>query len=197
LQGAGLYLAQIMRISETDFVLVPGAPPSDRHWIARWWRNLDTATLVPPPPPDAAGDDDWGKRLLEKVAACTRPRVIVAHGRGAALVVSAHRELAELGIAGAMLVAPCEARQATDDNNDDGDPGALPDCALGFPVVMIAPRNNPYLSFERSEVLAATWNAQLVDAGETGTLDDTTGHGPWPEGLLRLGRFLNRLGSTK
>ena len=41
---------------------------------------------------------------------------------------------------------------------------------------------------------AAGWAAEFTEAGHVGHLDLASGHGPWPEGLLRFGQFLRGLG---
>jgi predicted alpha/beta hydrolase family esterase len=58
---------------------------------------------------------------------------------------------------------------------------------------MIASRTDPLAPFERSRALAADWGAELIDAGDSGRLDADSGHGPWPDGLLRLAKFLKGL----
>jgi predicted alpha/beta hydrolase family esterase len=32
-----------------------------------------------------------------------------------------------------------------------------------------------------------------VDVGQAGHIADQSGHGPWPDGLLRFGKFLGEL----
>ena len=39
----------------------------------------------------------------------------------------------------------------------------------------------------------AMTGGHIVDAGAIGRLDSTSGHGPWPEGLMRFGAFMARL----
>ena len=58
----------------------------------------------------------------------------------------------------------------------------------------MASRNDPDGAFDAVAALAFDWGAELVDAGFAGGLDAASGHGPWPEGLMRLAGFLKRLG---
>ncbi len=37
---------------------------------------------------------------------------------------------------------------------------------------------------------AADWGGELIDADHAGGLDATSGHGPWPEGPMRLAAFI-------
>ena len=65
---------------------------------------------------------------------------------------------------------------------------------LQHPAVLVASRTDPWSSHRQSLALASDWGADFVDAGEAGRIDAESGHGPWPDGLLKLGGFLKRLG---
>jgi predicted alpha/beta hydrolase family esterase len=68
-------------------------------------------------------------------------------------------------------------------------PGEL----LPFPSLVIASRDDPFGSFADSEAFARTLGAELIDAGFSGHINSESGHGPWPEGLLRFAAFLKML----
>ncbi len=59
--------------------------------------------------------------------------------------------------------------------------------------MLIASSNDPYCTPEEARELAAAWGAEFVDAGESGHLNSDSGHGPWPDGLLRFAGFLRSL----
>jgi uncharacterized protein len=65
---------------------------------------------------------------------------------------------------------------------------------LGFPSVLVASADDPYCSAERSRQFAADWGAHLIEIGPAGHINAASGHGPWPDGVLRFGAFLKRLG---
>ncbi len=50
----------------------------------------------------------------------------------------------------------------------------------------MASRNDADGAFEAVAALALDWGAELIDAA--------SGHGPWPEGLMRLAEFLKTIG---
>jgi predicted alpha/beta hydrolase family esterase len=60
--------------------------------------------------------------------------------------------------------------------------------------MLIASRNDPFVTYEKAQELALDWGSDIADAGRSGHINTASGHGPWPEGLLKLGQFLNRLG---
>lgn len=188
-----------MRTADLDIILVPGGPVGDGHWIARWERNLKTARLLTPPDPGPPDPGAWERRLISAAqggdtqAAPRRQRLIVGHGLGATLIALAAPRLAEMPVAGAVLVAPHDPQVAVPSPDDGAVWPALPTEPFGFAAMVIATRNNPLMPFTQARKLAEGWAATFVDAGEAGTIDDRSGHGPWPEGLMRLGRFLKHL----
>jgi predicted alpha/beta hydrolase family esterase len=64
---------------------------------------------------------------------------------------------------------------------------------LPFPSLLIASSNDPCATLEESADMALSWGAHLVEAGEAGHINTDSGHGPWPEGMLRFAGFLSRL----
>jgi len=182
-----------MRTADLDIILVPGGPVGDGHWIARWGRNLKTARMLSPPGPGSLDLNSWQGRLVDAAETGDRPRLIIGHGLGATLTALAARRLGDIPIAGAVLVAPHDPEITLLMRSDDMPPPALPAEPFGFPAMVIATRNHPHMAFGSARERADCWGAVFVDAGEAGVIDDTTGHGPWPERLMRLGRFLKRL----
>lgn len=182
-----------MRTADLDIILVPGQPVGDGHWIARWARNLKTAEILAPPETTPADMRDWGRRLVARAAQGDRPTLVIGHALGASLTALAAEALAEIPIAGAVLVAPHEMPLAETAPGAANAPAELPTERLAFPVMVISSRNAPNMALERAQALAASWEALFVDAGEAGSIDESSGHGPWPEGLMRLGRFLKHL----
>jgi predicted alpha/beta hydrolase family esterase len=177
-----------MRVSDLDLIFVPGAGPvSPDHWIARWSAKLSTAQTV------VAGDPL--ETLANVVAAAQlaeRPVVLIGHSTGAITAALAAEALRDVDVRGAFLVAP-----PADDILATLDSGAwpvAPRARLPWPAVLVASRTDPWSSHRQSLALASDWGADFVDAGEAGRIDADSGHGPWPDGLLKLGALLKRLG---
>ena len=61
----------------------------------------------------------------------------------------------------------------------------------------MASRNDYDGAFDAVAALASSWASELIDAGFAGGLDAASGHGPWPEGLMRLAGFLKRIGGKR
>ncbi|RIY03631.1 serine hydrolase family protein [Aureimonas flava] len=176
-----------MRVSDVDILIVPGLEgASEQHWQSRWEAKLSTASRVAPPAADPHDAKAWIAAVADAVSRAERPPVIVAHALGVAAAVAA-APLFRRPAAGAFFVAPTDL--------GDGASGfeAYSREPLPFPSIVVASRGAPDHSFDAIEDVAAAWGSLFVDAGESGGLDEASGHGPWPEGLLTFGKFLSRL----
>lgn len=173
-----------MRAADLDLIFVPdpGARDTD-HWQNRWSAKLSTARFVD----ELYTPED----IVEAARAATRPIFFVAYSLGAISFAKAALDLGALDVRGAFLVAP--PGQTALNSIDRGLWGQTPRAMLPFASALVASRTDPWATFEESAALAADWGAELIDAGEAGRLNEASGHGPWPEGLLRLAGMLKRL----
>jgi predicted alpha/beta hydrolase family esterase len=183
-----------MRTTDCDILIVPGLGDSGpHHWQSRWERQLSTARRVAQADYDDPARTDWIERIVRETQASRRPVMLVAHSLGVPAVAHAAPMLDPRHVRGAFLVGlpdvedearvpPAAARFAP-----------LPLDPLPFPSLLVASRNDPHCSYDRAEEIANAWGAAIVDAGESGHLDAESGHGPWPEGLMRFAGFLKRL----
>jgi len=182
-----------MKTADTDLVIVPGlGGPHPDHWQSRWGARLSTARHVEQEDWHAPHPDAWSGRIAAAVAEATRPVVILAHGLGAVATVRAAPSFADGVVRGAFLVAPIDAERPDLDRHVRAF-SPLPRGKLAFPALLVASRNDPFCAYDRAEDFARSWGAELVDAGEAGRLDGESGHGPWPEGLMRLAGFMKTL----
>ncbi len=182
-----------MRTADVDILIVPGlAGGTPEHWYSRWEGKLPTARRVAQEDwhhPDLAR---WTGQLVAAVEAATKPTILVAHSLGVLTIAHAAHRVAER-VVGAFLVAPPSLETVRSLAEIDPAFADLPDGPLPFPAVLVASRDDPYASYADSEALAKAWDVELVDAGTSGHLNDESGHGPWPEGLMRFAGFLKSL----
>ena len=187
-----------MKSSETDILVIAGYEGSGPdHWQSRLVTKLLSAHLVEQP--------DWlyGKldvavdTLVAAVAAGTKPVVFVAHSAGCILIAHAIHKMKEQGLTdrlkGGFLVAPPSEESLGSVPGIDPEFKHVPRDPLPFPSLLIASSNDPYATLEQSADLALAWGSELVEAGEQGHINVASGHGPWPEGLMRFAGFLSRL----
>jgi len=187
-----------MRASEADILVIPGLGGSGPdHWQSRWEAKIPTVRRVVQADWEKPGLAAWRGRIVEEVERAARPVILVAHSLGALAAVHAAPFLAKGDssgkIKGAFLVAPPSAKVLA--GLDALDPAFLtvPGEPLPFPSLVIASRDDPFASFAESQALARTLGAELIDAGFSGHINGDSGHGPWPEGLMRFAGFLKTL----
>jgi predicted alpha/beta hydrolase family esterase len=118
--------------------------------------------------------------------------LLIGHSTGAVAAALAAPHLDGADVRGAFLVAPPADDALT--TLDGGLWPQAPRARLPWPAMLVASRTDPWASHRQSLALASDWGADFVDAGESGRIDAESGHGPWPDGLLKLGAFLKKLG---
>ena len=187
-----------MRSSEVDILIVPGWTGSGPdHWQSRWARNLKTARVIKQDNWDEPRKDDWVPRIVEAVDAATRPVVLVGHSCGVAAIVHAAPLLKDKNVVGAYLVAPADLEGTDTWPATQGGFTPMPMERLPFPSVIVASANDPHCTMETARAFAEAWGSEISEAGEVGHINTSSGHGPWPEGLMRFGVFLSKLPNTK
>jgi predicted alpha/beta hydrolase family esterase len=181
-----------LRISDFEILIIPGLGGSGPgHWQSRWEAKLSTARRVEQDNWLNPRLEDWTARIIAEVEAAQRPVLLVAHSLGVTAVVHAAPRLPKDVVRGAFLVAP----PADSVLLEAAGPGftPLPHAPLPFPSVLVASRTDPYAPYEESEEISYAWGSRLLDAGEAGHINNDSGHGPWPEGLMSLAGFLKQL----
>jgi uncharacterized protein len=171
-----------MRISEADILVVPGSSSNDaEHWISRWQSRLPTGQRI-----EASNDDVVS--LASAIAGAlaggdARPVVLVGHGAGVFAIAQAARMGDVSRVRGAFLVNPSSGWNVPAPSREP----------LPFPSLVVISRDDPHASYEEMQDIGLDWGGHIVDAGAIGRVDSSSGHGPWPEGLMRFGAFLARL----
>jgi len=182
-----------MLTSDADILIVPGlGNSSEDHWQSRWEKQLKTARRVAQDDWAHPKFDAWIKNLSEAVRTSTKPPVIIGHSLGALAVAHVPEDVAAK-IRGAFLVTPPAASFVLQIAEIDPAFAAPITRKLPFAALLIASRDDPYSTYEESEALAAALGIEIVDAGASGHLNSESGHGPWPEGLMRFAGFMKTL----
>ncbi len=138
---------------------------------------------------------DWITRLEEVLLAQPGPAILVAHSLGCQLVAAwAACSSNTARVAGALLVAPGDPqREELRPILNSWCPLALK--SLPFKSILVASRDDPYCSFERTQFFANAWAARLVDVGCCGHINADSGLGQWLQGRELLQSLINQLGT--
>jgi uncharacterized protein len=181
-----------MRIAETDILIIPGYTSSGpEHWQTRWEQKIQSARRVEQRDWLKPHFSEWQDNLLAAVDAATRPVVLVAHSLGVITVIHAAKRLSK--VKGAFLVAPPGETYMVEHEDVDLKFADVPRDPLPFPSVLVASRNDPFCPHLEAEEWAYAWGSAFSDAGDSGHINTDSGHGPWPEGLMRFAGFLSKL----
>lgn len=182
-----------MRTQDATVLIIPGLGNSGPdHWQSRWEAKLSSARRIAQADWDRPDFTAWTARIAEAVAAAEKPVILVAHSLGVIAAVHA-APMFNGKVAGGFLVAPPSELARTTYPAIDPRFYPAPTEPLPFPAVLVASRSDPFVAYREAEDMAYAWGAALADAGFSGHINTQSGHGPWPEGLMRFGAFLKTL----
>jgi predicted alpha/beta hydrolase family esterase len=183
-----------MRAADAEILIVPGWQGSGpEHWQSRWEEKLSSARRVEQADWERPVLSEWVERLVQSVNAAEKPVVLVAHSLGVLVVVHAAPRFAPGRVAGAFLVTPPSPGYLALSDEIDRAFADVPEEPLPFPTVLTVSSNDEYCEHDEAERLGTLWGAEIAQAGEAGHVNTSSGHGPWPEGIMRFAGFMSRL----
>ena len=183
-----------MKTADCDILILPGfAGSEEEHWQARWAAKLRTARIVSQESWHEPDPEAWRTRIVEAVEAASQPVILIAHSLGVVAAVQAAPRFPAGVVRGALLVAFPDIESCQGLPRSVCAFAPVPRDPLPFPSLLVASRTDPHCSYERAEDFGYAWGSAIVDAGESGHINVASGHGPWPEGLMRLAGFLKGL----
>jgi uncharacterized protein len=165
-----------------SYLVVPGLNGSgEGHWQIHWLADLANSFLVEQAIWSRPSELDWLATLEEAIVAHPGS-IIVAHSLGCVLTAGLANSPVAEHVAGALLVAPCDIGRTEKLHPDRLDFQTMPRERLPFPSIVVASRNDPYMSFAAARSFAGAWGSGLVDLGDAGHINVASGFGRWPEG---------------
>ena len=184
-----------MKSKDTTILVLPGlGGGTSEHWYNRWVQRHGSMERVEQPDFWAPDPALWTANLHAQIGLAKKPVMLVAHSAGVATVAHAFAGADTGGkVLGAFLVAAPDIADLPEQAAAAAVFDPLPQGALPFPSVLVASRNDPYCAYPRAEELARAWGSDVIDAGDAGHINADSGHGAWPEGLLRFATFLSGL----
>ena len=178
-------------VRQPQYLIVPGLNDSGPdHWQSRWERTRDDCHRVDLSLWNAPNRNSWVNRLNLAVLQSARPTILVAHSLGCMAVAwwAAMEKPDQAGpVVGALLVAPPEVDSGIADTRLAAFAPA-PRGLLPFPSILVASRNDPYISFDRARRLASFWGSRFADAGSIGHINAESDIGDWDFGQFLLGQ---------
>jgi uncharacterized protein len=183
-----------MRAADADILIIPGYEGSGaEHWQTRWADKIGTARLLEMPDTMQPRRDAWVEFILAAVEQARKPVVLVPHSLGIHAVVQAAPRLDPAKVKGAFMVSPPSETAILAIDAIDMKFVPAPRDPLPFPSVLIASSNDPLCPILDAEEWAYAWGSAFTNAGDSGHINTASGHGPWPEGLMRFAGFMAKL----
>lgn len=174
-------------------LIVPGFHGSGpEHWQSWLEGQLPDARRVRGIDWDAPVLARWAGAVRREIDASPRAVWIVAHSFGCLASIVAATDRSDK-VAGALLVAPADParfgplglRDELDHPANDLGPW-LPQAYPGFPCVVVASTNDPWVRLSVAAYWANRWDARFINLGPTGHINVDSGFGAWPDGLALL-----------
>jgi uncharacterized protein len=173
-------------------LILPGLSSSGpEHWQTLWEQRDPGCRRVEQAEWETPRCADWVSTLDDAVASSEEAVVLVAHSSACALVAHWARDASSENLAkvrGALLVAPSDPEAPRFPEGPTGF-APMPLQRLPFPSIVVASRNDQYLTMERAREYAAAWGSELVDVGDAGHVNAASGLGSWPTGYGLLQRL--------
>jgi predicted alpha/beta hydrolase family esterase len=183
-----------VKAKDADILILPGrAGGGAGYWYSRWAERLQSAKEVKQADWHNPEKDIWIKTLDQAIQQSTKPVILIAHSFGALTAVHHANGMDATKVSGAFLVAPPDLEVDHPDLNKTESFGPVPRNPLPYPSIVVASSNDPFSSIEKAADQASAWGSLFIDAGEAGHLNEDSGHGPWPEGLMVFAKFISRL----
>lgn len=156
-------------------LIVPGLHGSGPdHWQTWLEARIDGARRVVQSDWITPDLPRWAAEVERSIESATGRIVLVAHSFGCLAAVAAAGRHSDR-IAGALLVAPADPAKF-------GVGSQLPRKALGYPCIVVASRNDPWVALGTARHWAGRWGSRFIDLGEKGHINAESGFGAWFEG---------------
>ncbi|WP_242183684.1 alpha/beta hydrolase [Sphingomonas sp. CARO-RG-8B-R24-01] len=167
-----------------------GSGPS--HWQTLWESARPDTVRVELGMWHTPHRNAWVTKLDQAIRDAKAPVVLAAHSLGCLAVAwwaEMTRQPYGWPVAGALLVAPADVDRA-DVRAELATFGPTPAAPLPFPSIVVASRDDPWITIDRAHSLAVGWGSHFVDAGAQGHLNAASGIGWWQEGQELLDRVI-------
>ncbi|THK42094.1 alpha/beta hydrolase [Methylophaga sp. SB9B] len=172
---------------KTKILTVPGFHGSDENhwqtWLEQQFSDSERLTGVNWESPRIY---PWAEALEKQLDTMPGQAILVAHSFGclvSALIASWRPEK----VAGVILVAPAAPQRFSlygaikeSQKNLQTIAGTLPDQHLNMLGVLVASKNDPWMSVVQADQLSRDWGLAFYNAGNAGHINSKSGYGAWP-----------------
>jgi len=170
---------------QSTILIIPGLGNSGpQHWQSLWEQQFNFKR-VEQKDWDTPVCADWIENINTEIKKHDPANVIlVGHSLACSTIVFWAQKF-NIKIKAALLVGPSDTEA---DTYPPGTSGFMPMplIKLPFPTITVASTNDYYVTFERAQQFAVDWGSELVNIGEAGHINVSSGYGEWNYGLELL-----------
>ncbi|WP_276501466.1 RBBP9/YdeN family alpha/beta hydrolase [Terrimonas pollutisoli] len=170
---------------------VPGLYSSGPdHWQTHWEKEFGIARIEQKDW-ETPVCNDWIQTIDSVVNRHPLDKVILIGHSLACCTIVRWAEKYQRIIKGALLAGPSDVEAPSYPPGTTGF-SPMPVFHMPFPSIVIASSNDEYVTMERAKEFAKNWGSELVNAGELGHINSSSGLGKWPFGLSYLERLVQK-----
>ena len=167
----------------TTYLIVPGLGNSGKdHWQTYFENSGSNFYRIEQQEWEKPSCEDWIETIDKKVSEFDLSSIVlIGHSLGC-LTIAHWASKYKKQIKGALLVAPSdlEAPQYTFPATDFA---PIPLEKINFPTIVVTSADDVWVSLERAAFFAESWGSELINIGNAGHINASSGHTRWDEGL--------------
>ena len=172
----------------STILIIPGLGNSGpQHWQSLW-ENKFNFTRIEQQEWDTPVCADWIENINSEVSKHDPADVILVGHSLACSTIAYWAQKFNVKIKGALLVGPSDTEADTYPPGTTGFKPVLLN-TLPFKTIVVASTNDFYVKFDRAELFAGSWGSELINIGDAGHINVSSGFGEWNEGLEILKRL--------
>ena len=170
----------------THYFIVPGLGNSGpEHWQTYFEKTSGNFTRIHQKEWDAPVCKDWIETIDQAVSPYD-PSTVILIGHSLGCMTIAHWALQyKRKIKGALLVAPSDPETPHYTFPAKGFT-PVPNEKINFRTLVVASADDQWVSLERATLFAKNWGSELINIGNAGHINVSSGHTQWEEGLAIL-----------
>lgn len=167
----------------TDYFIVPGLGNSgSEHWQTFFENSATNFQRINQQEWDAPECNDWIDAIDKAIAPYNLSNIVlIGHSLGCCAIAHWAKVYGKK-IKGALLVAPSDIENPVYSFPATGFT-PIPLNKINFKTIVVASKDDPWVSLERAKLFAGNWGSEFADIGNAGHINALSGYGKWEEGV--------------
>lgn len=173
---------------QSTILILPGLGNSGpQHWQSIWETKFNFIRIEQQDW-ETPFCSDWIETINNEIKKHDAANVILVGHSLACTAIAYWAYKFDIKIKGALLVGPSDTEADTYPSGTTGFK-PVPLFNLPFKSIAVASTNDYYVRYERAKLFADSWGSDLVNIGDAGHINVSSGFGEWDEGLELLKRL--------